>query len=1066
VNRAIAWFVRHGVAANLLMLVMVVGGIAMAPIIPQKIFPDIDFGIVTIDVPYPGAAPEEVEQSLCVPIEESIASVVGVQDIYSTASEDDCRVWVELYADADADSVSANIRNRVDQLKNLPKESEEPIVAKLEYRHSVVDLAIAGDLPEEELKALGTKVRDELTSLDGITQADLIYARPYEISIEVSEESLRRYGLSFDEVVAAVRRSSLDLPGGRLKTSGGDILLRSTGQAYRGREFGEIVVVSRPDGTRVLLRDVADIVDGFADVDVTATFDEKPAVMVRVYRVGEEDVISLSDQVHDWVARSASWLPEGAKITVWQDQSSLLRGRIDTLLRNGRSGLILVFAVLALFLRFRLALWVSVGVPVSLLGAIMMMPVFGASIDEITLFAFILVLGILVDDAIVVAESIYTHEEKLRDRVQAAIRGTQQVAVPVIFGVLTTVAAFAPLLFIPGFLGQMFAFMGLMVIACLFFSLVESQLVLPSHLAHGRSQIGAVKPARYGFQRRYRAIQERFSSWLTELAERRYRRALRESMHWRYLTLAIAVALLLLTIGVVGSGRVRFNFFPAVEADYVAAQLLLPQGAPVADTRAGVAQLVSSADELIRRLDAEYAKPGESLVQHRLVSVGREAFRSQNQRTTHEGSHVGEVVLELVPAERRRISTGAVAKRWSDLAGEIPGAKELTFASDFISAGSPIDLQLRGGAEVSLPDAARYMRDRLAEYPGVFDIADSFQAGKREVKLDILDDAEPLGLSMEDLARQVRQAFYGEEAQRIQRGRDEVKVMVRYPARERVSLADLDELRIRTRDGAEVPFWSVAEASYGRGFADIQRTNRERVVNVTADVDRSKVTPNEVMADLRANVLPELRERFPGIDVGTEGEMEDQSKAVGGLSRAYPIALLAIFALLAIPLNSYIQPLIIMSVIPFGVVGAVAGHLIMGHAMSFPSVIGIVALSGVVVNASLVMVATVNRLRADGMSLREAVEESGTARFRPIVLTAVTTFAGLSPLLLETSLQAQILRPMAISMAFGVIFATAITLFMVPCCYLIIEDFQRWWQRPRRPRPRPVKHAPAGTEAA
>jgi multidrug efflux pump subunit AcrB len=1056
VNGAIAWFVRRRVAANLLMLVLVVGGLVIAPSIPQKIFPDIEFGIVTIDVPYLGAAPEEIEQSVCIPIEESIASVVGVENIYSIAAEDRCRVWTELYPDADADSVATGIRNKVDQLQNLPKESDEPIVAKLDYRRSVMDLAISGTLPEGELKALGRRVRDELTGLDGITQADLIYARPYEISIEVPEETLRRYGLSFDQVVSAVRRSSLDLPGGRLKTSGGEILLRSTGQAYSGTEFEDIVVLSRSDGTRVVLGDIARIVDGFEDVELSASFDEKPAVMVRVYRVGEENVISLSNQVNAWVALSGQWLPAGAEITVWQDQSTILRGRIDTLMRNGRSGLLLVFAVLALFLRFRLALWVSLGVPIALLGAIMVMPVFGASIDEITLFAFILVLGILVDDAIVVGENIYTYEEKVKDRVRAAIEGTQQVAVPVIFGVLTTVAAFSPLLFIPGHMGQLFSFMGIMVIACLMFSLVESQLVLPSHLSHGSSQIDDLRPPRFGFQRRYRAVQERFSSWLVATASRRYRPALQSAMHWRYLTVAIALGLLMLTIGVLGSGRVRFNFFPPVEADYVAAQMLMPQGAPVSDTRAGLDQIVASSDELIRQIDAEFAKPGESLVKHRLVSLGREAFRAQNQRGSHEGSHVGEVVLELVPSEQRRVSTGAISKRWSDLVGVIPGAKELTFASDFLSAGSPVDLQLRGPADVSLPDAARFLRERLAEYPGVFDIADSFQAGKREVKLDILPDAEPLGLSMQDLASQVRQAFYGEEAQRIQRGRDEVRVMVRYPEDERRSLADLDHLRIRTADGAEVPFWSVARASHGRGFSDIQRTNRERVVNVTADVDRSQITPNEVMADLDTNVFPQLRQRFPGITVGTEGEMADQTKALGGLMSAYPIALLVIFTLLAIPLNSYIQPLIIMSVIPFGIVGAVAGHLFAGLSVSFPSIMGIVALSGVVVNASLVLVVKVNRLRDEGRTLREAVVEGAASRFRPIVLTAVTTFAGLTPLMLEGSLQAQSLIPMAISLAFGVLFATVITLVLVPCSYIILEDIARLWKRPHRLRPRAV----------
>jgi multidrug efflux pump subunit AcrB len=483
----------------------------------------------------------------------------------------------------------------------------------------------------------------------------------------------------------------------------------------------------------------------------------------------------------------------------------------------------------------------------------------------------------------------------------------------------------------------------------------------------------------------------------------------------------------------------------------------MPQGTAADETRRALDRIVAASWKLQGELDAEHAKDGDSLVLHRLVSIGRRAFIQENTISTASGGHVGEVVLELLPSEEREISTGDIARRWSELVGAVPGAKDLTFASDLFSAGAPIDLQLRGAEDVDLPAAAGFLKDKLALYPGVYDIADSFLAGKRELQLEILPDAEPLGVTMEDLARQTRQAFYGEEIQRIQRGRDDVKVMVRYPESERRSLANLDELRIRTRQGAEVPFWSVAQVDPGRGYADIRRTDRRRTVNVTADVDTSRVTANEVMADLEANVLPELYRRYPGVRLGSEGELEDQGKAFGGLLAGYPLAMLAIFALLAIPLNSYVQPLIIMSVIPFGIVGAVSGHLLAGRAMSFPSVMGIVALSGVVVNASLVLVVKVNRLREEGKTLREAVVDAAASRFRPIVLTAVTTFAGLTPLMLEGSLQAQILIPMAISLAFGVVFATVITLVLVPCSYLIIEDLTRLWKQPRKRRPKAVK---------
>jgi multidrug efflux pump subunit AcrB len=755
-------------------------------------------------------------------------------------------------------------------------------------------------------------------------------------------------------------------------------------------------------------------------------------------------------------------------LSIWQDSSESLRGRLDTLYRNGRNGLILVFAVLALFLRFRLALWVSVGVPIALLGALMTVPFFGVSIDQVSLFAFILVLGILVDDAIVVGENVYTHERRLGDRVRAAVEGTQEVAVPVVFGVLTTVAAFSPLLFIPGRMGRIFSFMGITVISCLAYSLVESQLVLPSHLSHGHSQLGATpaagSPAPRGVRGRWEAFQDRFARGLQTFVDERYRPFLRRALHWRYTTLAVGVALLLMSVGLLASGRVGFGFFPPVEADYAAAQLVMPQGTPASVTQRGLEQLRASARELARELDPEYAPPGGSLVLHELVSVGRTAFRAQNRFARGGTGNVGEVVLELVPAEERDISTRQIAQRWRELTGPIPGAQELTLATDIFSVGTAIDVQLRGPADLSLPEAAEAVKQILATYPGVIDISDSFEAGKREIQLDILPQAEPLGVSMDDLASQVRQAFYGEEAQRIQRGRDDVRVMVRYPEAQRRSLADLERMRIRTADGTEVPFATVARAREGRGYADIRRTDRERVVNVTADVDRSRTTANQVFADFRANRMPELLERFPGLQVEFEGEQEDQSRAFGGLLQGYPVALLAIYALLAIPLASYLQPLLIMSVIPFGVVGAVAGHLLLGRPLSFPSVIGIVALSGVVVNASLVLVDTVNRHRASGCTLREAVELAAAGRFRPIVLTAVTTFVGLTPLMMETSLQAQILIPMAVSLAFGVLFATGITLLLVPCSYLVLDDLTAG--RGRRTRPRPVSASRGAREEA
>ncbi len=1075
-RRIIAWFVENSVAANLTMFVMVVGGIwSMAapallppdatPPIPRKMFPEIDVQIVTVEVAYLGASPAEVENGVCVRIEEEIEGISGVDVMRSISLEGMCRVWLELLHDADADAVTAEVKNRVDSITTFPDEAEKPVTSKLVMKRDVIDVAISGDVGERTLKEIAERVRDEIAALPEVTQVELHYARPYEISIEVSEESLRRYGLRFDDVVSAVRRSSLDLPGGRIQTEGGEILLRTIGQAYRGLEFEEIVVVTRPDGTRLLLGDIATVVDGFEDTDVSVGFEGQPGLMVTAYRVASQDVLAIATAVRKYVEEARERLPEGVELTVWRDASIQLRGRLDTLFRNGRSGLALVFIVLALFLRFRLALWVTLGVPIAVLGAFATMPLFDGSIDQVTLFAFILVLGILVDDAIVVGENIYTHEVRSGNRIRASIEGTQEVAVPVIFGVLTTVAAFGALLVIPGRMGQIFFYMGCTVIACLFFSLIESQLVLPSHLSHGRSKAAGAE-ARNRIQRTWYSIQRGFAERFQALTDQVYRPFLRAALEWRYLSISIGLACLIAALGLLGSGKIKFSFFPAVEADYIAAQLTMPRGTPEELTRRAVGQLLAGAEAMTRELDPDYAPEGDSLIHHRLVAYGRQVYQqADGGPNIDSGTHLAEVVLELVPSEQRRISTGEIANHWRDATGEIPGAVELGFVTDLFSAGAPIDLQLRGGEHVDLVGAAADVRARLARYPGVYDITDSFRAGKREIQLEILPEAEPLGLTMQDLARQVRQGFYGEEAQRIQRGRDDVRVMIRFPEDERRSLASLENMRIRTATGIEVPFSSVARARFDRGFSTIRRTDRQRTVNVTAKIDLATTTSNEVLAEFRRTALPEVLDEYPGMTVRLEGEQRDQEKAFTGLIRAFVGALFVIYALLAIPLRSYLQPMLIMSVIPFGIVGAVLGHLALGRTFSFPSVMGIVALSGVVVNASLVMVDFVNRRRAEGVPLLEAIELSGASRFRPIVLTAVTTFVGLTPLMLERSLQAQILIPMGISLAFGVLFATAITLILVPCGTLILEDFLGLFrgrsESEEFPRPVPRRHEAA-----
>ena len=1058
-TRIIAWWGENHVAANLLMMLMLIGGLFSIPAIDQKSFPDIETETIAIGVAYPGAAPEEVEEGICIRIEEEIQGITGIKKITSTASEGACGVSAELLSGYSIDRALSDIKNAVDGIDTFPEEAEEPVVEYIEVERSAVQIALSGSADERALKVWGERLRDGLSAEPGISRVSLLNARDYEVTIEVPEASLRRHGLSFDQVVAAVRAGSLDLPGGSIKTSSGEILLRTKGQAYVGREFEDLVVITREDGTRLHLGEIATIVDGFEDDDRYARFDGEAAVLVRVQRVGSEKVLEVVETSRAFVAGEGALLPAGLGMTVWRDGAKDLRDRLGILAKNGIAGFVLVFLMLAFFLRFRLAVWVSVGVPIAFAGSLIFLPFLDISIDVISTFAFIMVLGLLVDDAIVVGENVYTHQESTdEDPLQAGIRGAQEVAIPVIFGVLTTIVAFIPMIAAPGTMGQIFGTIGTVVICCLIASLVESQWILPAHLGH---HAGASKPSKRQFTKRWREIQNGFAEWLRRFAEERYGPALDRVIEWRYSAAAGALAVLLVAFTFIGTGRIKFTFFPEIEADYVTASVVMPQGTPIELTAKAIEDLEGAANQLGHELNERFGSEDDPIIRHVMASVGeRTAGRSgPGDAGANVGSHYGEVAIEIMSGDRRPLPAKEIADRWRQLTPPIPDVEDLTYSSDYFSVGEDIDIQLESPNTEDLQVAAERLRAELAVYPGVIDITDSFQAGKQEIKLSILPSAQMLGLTLQDLARQVRQAFYGEEAQRIQRGRDDVKVMVRFPKEQRRSLDDLAELRIRTPDGTEVPFESVARAEMGRGFSSIKRADRKRVINVTAGVNEPLGNANEVVESLQEQFLPGLLADYPGLGVSLEGQQADQNEALGALARNYVVALFGIYALLAIPLRSYLQPFIIMAVIPFGVVGSLIGHLLMGGftgmlpawltvtraviGFSMMSVFGIVAVSGVVVNASLVLTHYINGRIAEGVPLREAVREAGLARFRPIVLTSLTTFVGLTPLLLERSSTAQFIIPMACSLAFGSIFSTVVSLFLVPSAYVIVDDVTR-----------------------
>ena len=1086
----IAWFANNHVAANLLLGLIVLSGLVAVVAMPQKSFPDLDVPIISISVPYLGAAPEEVEQGVCIRIEEELEGIEGIKQIRSNANEGICTVSVELFDDTDKSKALDDVKNRVDAIDTFPAETEKPIVNLVSVVRAVLDIAVTGPTDERTLKVIGQQVRDDMAKLPGVTQVELRNTRPYEVSIEVSETSLRRNGMSFDEVAQAVRSRSLDLPGGSIKTSSGEILLRAKGQAYWGSEYEELVLRTQPDGTRLYLRDVATVVDGFADTDQILRFDGKPAALIRVSRIGSQDIMDITRSVGEYIDNAASRVPEGVQLTIWNDGSKALQDRLETLLDSARQGFLMVLILLALFLQPRLAFWVSVGVPVAFLGAIFATFVLGLSIDIISLFGFILVLGILVDDAIVVGENVHSTQLRLGDPMQGAIQGTQQVSVPVIFGVLTTFATFTPLLLGPGTFGQIFGVISTVVMCCLTFSLIESQLILPSHLSHGesksagtdvglllipiigitllelawdvRSYIGfAIASAvmmyllhLFGIwnksANRLVSIQERFSGRIEQLINTRFRRLVERAVNYRYITATLAFVAFLSAIAIVGSGRLPFSFFPPLESDQAIAQLSMPLGTPAEVTNAAVLHLEHTAQQLAAELALEY--PETPPVTHILSAVGDQPSSTSGGgpgggTPSAGGSHLGEVTLQLVPSQLRSISTREATNRWRSLAGPIADAVELKFTSSLFTVGNAIDIQLEGDNVDDLKTVATLLREKLAEYPGVIDITDSFRSGKQEIKLDILPSGEALGLTLANLARQVRQAFYGEEAQRIQRGRDDVRVMVRYTADERQSLSTLNNMRIRTIDGSEVPFQTVASAELGRGFSTIRRADRQRIVNVVADVDRSQITSNEVLADLRTGAIQEIMQNYPRVAYSLEGEQAEQGEAAASLVPMFGIALFVIYALLAVPLRSYSQPLIIMSVIPFAFAGAMWGHQIMRlvgqvSGLSMPSIMGFIAASGVVVNSSLVLVHNLNARRLQGESVFDSAIHAAVTRCRPIVLTSLTTFVGLLPLMFNESVQAQFLIPMAVSLAFGVLFATVVTLLVVPASYTIFEDIK------------------------
>jgi multidrug efflux pump subunit AcrB len=1020
----IAFMVGNRVTPNLLMIVFLVGGFFFATRIKKEVFPEFDSDTVTVSVPYPGASPEEVERGIILAVEEAIRAIDGVEEVRGAASEGSGRVVVELEIGADQQRVHQDIQQEVERIRTMPDDAEEPRVTLDIRRREVLDLQIYGQVGEWVLREVAEQVRDRLLQDPGITQVDFNNVRDFEVRIEVEQEKLRSLGLTLADIADLIGRTSVELPGGGIETRSGEILLRVRERRDYAHEFADIPIVTTADGTVVRLSELARVRDEFEESDHVALYNGLPTIEIEVYRVGDQTPIGVSDAVHRAMEGIEADLPPGVNYSINRDSSDIYRQRLTLLLRNGGLGLVLVLVLLGLFLEVRVAFWVTLGIPVSFLGAFLFLPFFGVTINMISLFAFIIALGIVVDDAIVAGENIFEKRQGGMPFTQAAIEGAKEVALPITFSILTNIVAFAPLYFIPGFLGKIWRVIPIVVATVFVISWVESLLILPSHLGHGRRSDG-----RSLFEPLLR-IQRAFSRLVSRAIEKIYAPFLNACVRVRYLTLGVAIATLFFVGAYALSGRMGFILMPKVESDRAVVTARLPYGSPLDRAEVVQERLVAGAT----RIAAENG--GKSLV------LGIRSRIDEN---------VVEVSMYLTAPTVRPIPTAKVTGLWRDAVGEIPGLQSLRYESDRggPGRGPSVTVELSHRDIDVLDRAGEALAAELESFGSVKDVDDGYTPGKPQFDFTLKPAGRSLGLTSSDVARQVRNAFYGALAQRLQRGRNEVEVRVLLAQGERTSEYDIGQLLIRTPAGRNVPLLEVADVERGRAYTSIDRRNGRRTVTVTANVEPIGET-SRVTADLTNEVLPRLAREYPGLGYGFEGRQAEMRDSLINMAWGFLFALIVIYVLLAVPFKSYIQPLIVMIAIPFGVVGAIIGHEIMGFSLSIISIMGIVALSGVVVNDSLVMIDLTNRLRAEGLPGRVAVLRAGVRRFRPILLTTLTTYGGLAPMIFETSRQARFMIPMAISLGYGILFATAITLVIVPSVYMIIEDMVgafRWVRR-------------------
>ena len=1014
-NRLIDWWARNTVAANLLMVGIFVAGVIGFTSLEREMDPQVRFPGLEINVFWPGAAPQEVEEQIVARIEEAVSDMDAIEWVRSNSSEGYGGVYILAEQQVDFTQFMNDVKIRVDSISSFPRDIEPPQVRQWVNRNEFIRVAVHGDLTERELKRLAEQLRREAAVLPAITVVELFGVRREEVSVQVSEESLRRYNLSFAEVANAIRNTSVNQSSGSVRTDVGTYQLKVRSQADTEAEFSNIIIRQTDDGGTIRVGDVATVVDGFEDNPILATLNGKPAVLLQVMTTETMDIIKASESIRNWIAERKDTLPKGAELTLWTDNADDFRSRMKTIGTSAAMGLFLVMIFLVMTLRPIVAFWVAVGIATAYAGAFVFMPAVEVSLNMLSTFAFLLVLGIVVDDAIVVGEGIHSEAHRIGGGVEASIAGAQLVAKPVVFGVLTTIMAFLPWLFLSGSTSEFTRHITWVVILALIFSLVESLWILPAHLS-------SMKPRQDKNLGRFGHFQKKISDGIIHFAHRHYRGIAQFAVNRRYLTFSVFVVALMIGFTLFNAGWVKKAFMPEIESDEVIVNVVLPEGAPYSRALEILAQLQEAEAALVEEVSQRTEGSGQ-LIENWYTRSRRDSVLA---------------IVKLAPPEVREMSAKDAAIRLRELMGDVPDAKEVSVTYTHQNDGPGFEMSVRHPDLDVLRTAVDDLENQLRTYSALYDIRNNLESASDEIQINLKPGAHKLGLTMSDVTRQVRQAYYGEEVQRLPRSGQDVRVMVHYPIESRRSIESLKHFRVRTADGREVPLLSVAELEYAPGIKRIQRWNGSRAARVSADLKDS--VRDDIMKDLNENFLPDWEKRYPGIDHGPIGQAEGEARFIKEVMGLYLIAFFVMYAMLAVAFHSYWQPILILVAMPYAYVGAIYGHAMLNMTMAIFSYFGIAAAAGVVVNDNLVLIDYTNRLREKGLKPLEAIVEAGVVRFRPIMLTTATTIVGLTPMMMERSIQAKFLIPIVVSLVFGVFTAFFVTLLMVPAMYAIGVD--------------------------